>query len=147
MESNEKIRMLQTIYAGAMADHVLRLGNEGVLEKVTAQKKAEQMYTGKGRATQMGITRIDEVFTRLSDIMGCADWQVSVSDDGSEYTAVASRCMLCSFAKRMGTQSPCQIACLDPMAGMVHGLAENAAYHVESTLFDGPGCKVLVSTK
>ena len=128
------------------ADHVLRLGNEGVLEKVTQQKRAEQMYTGKGRAAQMGITRIDQVFTRLSDIMGCADWQVEAREDGTVYTAKASHCMLCAFAKRMGTQSPCSIACLDPMAGMVHGLAENAVYDVQSTLFDGPECCVVVHT-
>jgi hypothetical protein len=39
MENTDKIKMLQTIYAGSLADHVLRLGNEGVLKKVTDQKK------------------------------------------------------------------------------------------------------------
>ncbi len=146
METTEKVKMLQTIYAGAMADHVLRLSSEGVLEKITQKKKAEQMATGKGRAAQMGIETIDQVFTKLSDIMGCANWQVTLCEDGTVYTAKASHCMLCAFAKRMGTQSPCHIACLDPMAGMVKGIAENAAFDVHDTLFAGSECCVVVTT-
>ncbi len=145
MEANEKVKVLQAIYAGALADSVLRLGNEGVLEKVTGRKRAEQLAGGGARAAQLGITSAEEVFTKLSDLMGCADWKVSVSGEGKGFTAVASRCMLCAFAKKMGAQSPCRIYCLDPMEGMVKALDAHNDYRVESTLFEGGECRVVVS--
>jgi hypothetical protein len=145
MELNEKVRVLQTIYAGALADHVYRLGQEGVLEKVTDMKRHEQLAGGKIRAGQMGITRPDAVFTTLSDIMGCANWEVTPHENGDGFTATASRCMLCAFAKRMGSQSPCRLGCLDPMEGMIKGLDEKASFTVESTLFAGSDCRVVVT--
>ena len=42
MDHEKKIKMLQMIYAGALADSVLRLDREGILPKVTADKKQEQ---------------------------------------------------------------------------------------------------------
>ena len=145
MEPMEKVRMLQVIYAGTLADHVLHLGDEGVLEKVTIKKKAEQMAGGRARAAQMGITNAEEVFTKLSDIMGCADWKIVPNENGKGFTATASRCMLCAFAKKMGTQSPCHLYCLDPMEGMIKGLAENVSFDVQSTLFEGLQCRVSVA--
>jgi hypothetical protein len=144
MEATEKVRLLQAIYAGALADSVLRLGREGVLEKVTQQKRAEQLAGGKARAAQMGITSPEEVFTKLSDLMGCADWAISPSE-GSAFIATASRCMLCALAKRMGAQSPCRIYCLDPMEGMVKGLDESADCDVQSTLFESTQCRVVIA--
>ena len=147
METMEKVRMLQAIYAGALADSVLRLGNEGVLEKVTSQKRAEQLSAGKARAAQMGIASPEEVFLKLSELMGCANWTIAANEDGSAFTATASRCMLCALAKKMGTQSPCHIHCLDPMEGMVKGLHSTAEYRVMSTLFEDVQCRVEVSKK
>ena len=117
----DKVRTLQAIYAGALADMVKRMGDEGVLEKVTQQKRAEQLAGGKARAVQMGMVNAEEVFTKLSDLMGCADWKVAPNEYGGGFTATASRCMLCAIARKMGVQSPCHIYCLDPMEGMVKG--------------------------
>ena len=39
MELEQKIKMLQVIYAGALADSVLRMGKEGILEKVALEKR------------------------------------------------------------------------------------------------------------
>lgn len=144
METAEKVRVLQTIYAGALADSVLRLGREGMLEKVTEQKKNEQLLSGKMRAAQMGMTAPEEVFTKLSDLMGCADWTVAPVEDKDGFSATASRCMLCAIAKKMGAQSPCRIYCLDPMEGMIKGLDEKAVFEVKSTLFEGAQCRVVV---
>lgn len=54
MEGSDKVRMLQIMYAGVLADSVLRLGNEGVLEKVTQQKRIEQLAGGKARCNADG---------------------------------------------------------------------------------------------
>ena len=146
MELADKVRTLQAVYAGALADSVLRLGNEGVLEKVTLQKRNEQMMFGKARAAQFGMTSPREVFEKLSELMGCADWSVSPDENGA-LRATATRCMLCAYAKKLGAESPCRIYCLDPMEGMVKGLDENADFVVESTLYDGGQCVVRLSDK
>ena len=143
MEPMEKVRTLQAVYAGALADTVLRLGNEGVLEKVTQQKRAEQLLGGKARAAQMGMSSPEEVFAKLSDLMGCANWTLE-PDEGGGFTATASRCMLCAMARKLGTQSPCHIYCLDPMEGMVKGLGEST-FEVQSTLFEGTECRVVIN--
>ncbi|HBE80934.1 MAG TPA: hypothetical protein DDW65_24570 [Firmicutes bacterium] len=71
-------------------------------------------------------TSIKEVFTVLSDIFGCADWNITSTEDG--FKAEASRCMLCAFAKKMNSASPCHIYCLNPMEGMVKGLNPNYSF-------------------
>jgi hypothetical protein len=91
----------------------------------------------------MGIGEPREVFTRLAELFGCADWTVREAADG--FAATASRCLVCALAKRLGAPSPCRIGCLDPMEGMVRGLAPEARFDVEQTLFDGAGCHVKVS--
>ena len=145
MEDAKKLQMLRTFYAGALADSVLRFDRKGILEEVTAEKRREQLAGGKARAAQLGITDAQSVFDVLSGIFGCADWKTKATESG--FTATASRCMLCAFAKKMGTQSPCSIYCLDPMEGMVKGLEEGAEFQVESTLWADGQCRVAVHTK
>ncbi len=145
MEASEKVKVLQAVYAGALADAVLRMGGEGVLEKVTRQKRGEQLLLGRARAAQMGMGSPEEVFTKLSDLMGCADWAVTPDENGDGFAASASRCMLCMMAKKAGAQSPCHIYCLDPMEGMVRGLNQDAGFDVLSTLYEGPSCRVAVT--
>ena len=147
MELTEKVRTLQMIYAAALADTVKRLGDEGVLEKITLQKRKEQLLSGKMRAAQMGMVQEQDVFIKLADLMGCADWSIAANEDGSGFTATASRCMLCAMAKKFGTQSPCHIYCLDPMEGMVKGLNDQAGFLVEGTLFEGVPCRVKITTR
>lgn len=144
MEGEKKLRLLQAMYAGALADSALRLGREGIIEKVAAEKRREQMAGGKARAAQLAIREPREVFEVLPEVFGCADWKVEATGEGFE--AAASRCMLCVLAKRMGAPCPCRIYCLDAMEGMVRGLDERAAYHVLSTLWDGSECRVAVKT-
>ncbi|MHC1694049.1 MAG: L-2-amino-thiazoline-4-carboxylic acid hydrolase [Eubacteriales bacterium] len=147
MEAQDKVKILQATYAGALADSVFRLGNEGVLDKVSQQKRNEQLLYGKNRAAQMGINKEEDVFVKLSDLFGCADWKITVSEDGNGFTATSSKCMLCAMAKKIGTKSPCNIYCLDPMEGMIKGFNEKAIFHVQDTLFDGSQCQVKVSTE
>ena len=142
MEDAKKLQMLRTFYAGALADSVLRFDRKGILDEVTAEKRREQLAGGKARAAQLGIPDAQSVFDVLCSIFGCADWKTEANESG--FTATASRCMLCAFAKRLGTQSPCNIYCLDPMEGMVKGLEEGAAFQVESTLWTDGQCRVAV---
>lgn len=142
MEMEKKIKVLQGMYAGVLADSVFRMGKEGILEKVTEEKRVEQLRSGKIRAAQLGITRPQEVFEVLSEIFACASWKTTGTDHG--FKAEAAGCMLCSMAKKMGAQSPCNIYCLDPMEAMVKGIDGNASYYVDETLWDGQKCQIEV---
>lgn len=146
METNEKLKTVQMIYAGALADMTLRMGNAGVLEQITKEKREEQLSTGKARAMQMGIASPEEVFTKLSELMGCANWQIQKNDENG-FAAVATGCALCSFAKRIGAPSPCDPFCLNPMEGMVKGLNPDAGFLVKETLYEGKECRVQVSSR
>ncbi len=143
METEKKVSILQMVYAAALADSVMRLGKEGVLEKVTEQKRREQMLTGKVRAQQFGITKPEEVFLKLSDIFDCARWEIKLDTNG--FAAESTICKLCAIAKKIGTSQPCQIHCLDPMEGMVKGLNPALNFEVKETLWDGKKCRVEVS--
>lgn len=142
MDMEKKVKMLQGMYAGALADFVLRMGREGVLEKITEEKKIEQMQTGKLRAAQIGITHAEEVFEVLPEIFGCANWKTTGTE--RRFQAVATGCMLCNMAKKLGAQSPCHIYCLDPMEAMAKGLDENMTFSTQETLWEGNMCRVIV---
>lgn len=144
MDHEKKIKMLQMIYAGALADSVLRLDREGILSKVTADKKQEQLAGGKLRADQLGIQRPIQVFSILPEIFGCANWSTEENNEG--FVATATNCMLCGLSKKLGTGSPCNIHCLDAMEGLIKGLDESAEYNVIATLWSQNECKVVVKT-
>ena len=65
MNIEEKVRILQLTYAAALADATLRMGRDGILPRVTAEKRREQMANGRVRAAQFGIRRPEEVFQKL----------------------------------------------------------------------------------
>lgn len=142
MTSDEKIRILQAAYAGALADAVLRMGRDGILSRVTEEKRREQMRSGKAKAEQFGISRPEEVFSKLTEIFGCATWELTTEPAG--FSAEAKSCKLCAIAKKMGAPGPCDVYCLDPMEGMIKGLAPDMEFGVIETLWDGTKCRVEV---
>jgi hypothetical protein len=142
MEDQKKVPILQLTYAAALADATLRMGREGVLDKVTAEKRKEQLLSGKARVDQFGISRPEDVFLKLSDIFDCVRWEIKTEPGG--FSAEGKACKLCALAKRMGTQSPCNIYCLDPMEGMVMGLDSGLKFVVKETLWSGQRCRVEV---
>lgn len=142
MNTDERVRILQLAYAGALADAVLRMGRDGILPKVTEEKRREQMRTGKAKAEQFGISRPEEVFSKLTDIFGCATWEIKTEDGG--FSAETKSCKLCAIAKRMGAPGPCDMYCLDPMEGMIKGLAPEMKFTVGETLWNGSRCQVKV---
>lgn len=98
------------------------------------------MPTGKTKAAQFGITRPEEVFCRLTEIFGCARWEITAEAGG--FAAETKSCKLCAIAKSIGAPGPCDLYCLDPMEGMVKGLAPELQFAVVETLWDGSKCRV-----
>lgn len=145
MDTAKHVQILQMAYAGALADTVLQFSKEGVLARVTERKRLEQLATGKQRLAAFGITKPEEVFLKLSEIFGCARWEI-VNDSAESFLAQSSSCTLCAIAKKVGAPNPCNLYCLDPMEGLLKAIAPAAAYTVESTLWEGKQCRVKVST-
>ena len=142
MDSGQHIRLLQTAYAGALADATLQFGKEGVLPGITDRKRQENIVSGRMRAGQFGITKPEEVFLRLSELFGCANWDISNNHDG--FTARTNSCMLCAIAKKTGAPSPCRLYCLDPMEGLLKGIEEKADFVVRDTLWASSECNIQV---
>lgn len=145
MDTNKHIQLLQRMYAGVLADAVLQLGKEGILERVTERKRDEQLKTGKQKAAQFQISTPKSVFANLSELFGCANWKITPQESG--FLAENKGCMLCEFLKKMGNHSPCNLYCLDPMEGMIKGIAPESEFTVYSTLWNRPSCTVEVTLK
>ena len=143
MDKDKQIKLLQLTYASVLADATCQLGQEGVLENVTARKRTTQLATGAAKAASFGITSPEQVFANLSAIFGCADWRIASRDDG--FVAETKSCVLCGLAKKMNAPSPCRLYCLDPMEGLVKGVSPNAECTVEETLWDGEKCRVVIT--
>ena len=142
MESDKQIQILQMAYASVLADAVLQLHKEGILERVTERKHLEQFTTGKLRAAQFGITTPEEVFLKLAELFGCAKW--IITRDSSGFLAQTNSCLLCAIAKKIGAPNPCHLYCLDPMEGMIRAIKSDADFSVKETLWDGTKCMISV---
>ena len=138
----QKVKILQMFYASALADSVVRYGNEGILEKITGQKKAEQMKTGSSLAERLGITEPKQSFIKIQEIYGCANWVCTETEGGFE--AVCTACMLCAISKKMGQFSPCRIYCLSPLEAVLKAVAPGSEFSVTQTLWDSDRCKAVV---
>jgi hypothetical protein len=143
MDTTQKLKVLQTAYAGALADAALQYAHEGVLEKVAARKSMEQNRTGGLRAQQFGITQPRDVPLRIADIFGCASWTVADTEGG--FNALSATCLLCAIAKKMGAPRPCELYCLNPMRSMIQALAPSAVFEVKETLWEGKQCQIHVA--
>ncbi len=145
MELEQKLKTLQIYYAAALADCTTRYGNEGILEKITEQKRVEQGKAGASLAERFGVKEPWQAFEKTQEVYGCADWVRVDTENG--FAAVASNCMLCAISKKMGPHSPCQIHCLTPIETMLKAVAPNMEFIVEKTLWNGDQCSVKVELK
>lgn len=142
MDDTKTLSLLRGMYTGAMADACLRFQNAGILDEVTAAKREDQRHQGPRTAALLGITTVPETFLVLRDLFACADWVVET--EGGTHRATASACQLAALARRMGAGCPCRIYCLNPLEGLVLGLAPEARFLVEETLWEGRACRVRV---
>ncbi|KJR45461.1 hypothetical protein UF75_4137 [Desulfosporosinus sp. I2] len=140
MDLEKRVRVLENVYVGVLVDAVKRFSDEGILGKVREKKRSEQMLFGNEKAKQFGIEKQEDVFSWVSEIFNCAVWEISQEPYG--FSAETSACKLCALAKRLSTESPCNLYCLDVMEGMVKGLAPKGKFIVRETLWGGQKCKI-----
>jgi len=139
----ERIKFLEFAYAGALVDSLLRFSREGILEKVTEQRRKEQLLFGAQKAKNFGVSSPEEAFTKISELFNCSTWEIK--EDNKGFLAEANSCKLAAMARKVGAGSPCKIYCLDPIEGMLKGLKRDYQIEVEETLWQGKKCKVKVS--
>ncbi len=144
METEKKLALLQYVYAASLAEAVNTYGRMNVLDSIVEKRKGRQAQSAPVMNQQLGVSSVEDVFKKLSEVFGCANWTVEQTNDG--YTAVATACKLCALSKKMGGANPCHGWCLDPMFAMVSavsGISEGDVT-VESTLMDGCCCKIVI---
>lgn len=145
MNIEKRFVLLQNTYAASIAETVNTYDRMGVLPAIVEKRKERQAQTAPLLNQQLGIETVEDVFCRLSEVYGCANWSVERTDNG--YIATAVSCKLCALSKRMGGANPCYGWCLDPMFAMISSVSKIDAESitVESTLMDGDCCKVRFS--
>jgi hypothetical protein len=145
MDIEKRFSLLQNTYAASLAEAVNTYDKLKVLDTIAEKRKERQAQTAPFLNQQLGIETIEDVFYKLSEIYGCANWFVEKTDDG--YIATATSCKLCALSKKMGGANPCNGWCLDPMFAMIAaaGKIDAGSIAVESTLMAGDCCKVFVN--
>lgn len=145
MEIEKRLIMLQNTYAASVAEAVNTYEKLGALEAIVERRKARQAQTAPYLNQQLGIQGVEDVFNKLSEVYGCANWSVEKSGEG--YTATATACKLCALSKKMGGANPCNGWCLDPMIAMLSDACriDSSSITVESTLLKDDCCKVSIS--
>lgn len=146
MDMEKKFALLQNTYAASIAETVNTYDKLKVLATIVERRKERQAQTAPFLNQQLGIETVEDVFCKLSEIYGCANWFVKKTDDG--YIATAVSCKLYALSKKMGGANPCGGWCLDPMFAMIIAISkiDIGNITVESTLMGGDCCKVLVNT-
>lgn len=147
METEKKLTLMQNTYAAAVAETVNSYEKLKVLDKIVETKKERQVQTAPYMNAQLEIASPEEVFTKLTDTFGCANWMIEKTED--RFIAIATSCKLCALSKRMGGANPCQGWCLDPMFAMITAATDGGVSEkniaVESTLMTGEHCKVIIT--
>ncbi len=144
MDVDSRLAVLQNTYAASVAETVNTYEKLRMLDSIVEKRKERQRQTALLLNQQLGIETVEDVFSKLSEIFGCANWVVEKTNDG--YVATATTCKLSALSKRMGGANPCSGWCLDPMFAMIAAVSkidcENLV--VESTLMDGNCCKIVL---
>ncbi|MEA5033045.1 MAG: hypothetical protein VB025_12940 [Sphaerochaeta sp.] len=147
MESERKLSVIQNIYAASIAETVNTYQALGQLSSIVARKEARQEQTAPFMLQQLGIETEEEVFSRLSEVFGCANWHVDKHETG--FVATATACKLCALSKKMGGASPCHGWCIDPMTAMIKEIARRkgtvAQVRLEGTLMEQDRCTLAIT--
>lgn len=142
MDIEKRLVMLQNTYAASIAETVNTYEKMNALDSIVERKKERQSQSAPYLVQQLGIQEVEDVFKTLSEIYGCANWDVKKTDDG--YIAKATSCKLCAMSKKMGGANPCHGWCIDPMFAMIKAINADAEFAVDSTLMSGDCCSLQV---
>lgn len=142
MDTEMKLAIMQNTYAAALAEAINTYERMKVLDYVVEKKKERLTQTAAAMNAQLGVENAEDVFVQMADVFGCANWEVTKTDNG--FTATATACKLCALCKKMGGANPCNGWCLNPMQSMIAATDKRAQFIIKETQMDGNGCRVEV---
>jgi hypothetical protein len=138
MKEKNNITTLQLLHAGLLADFVLVLDKNDLLEKITAQKEIENSLAAPARVRQLGFKNPIDVFNFYSEIIGFTEWGF-ISVAGS-YSFTAKQCKLKNVAASLLSESPCILCCFNPIASLCRSLEIPYKAKVVQTLWESGSC-------
>lgn len=138
MEQKTKIKTLQLLYAGLLADMVSIYDKHRILESVISQKSIENQLAAPARVSQFKLTAPKDVFETHNKLIGYADWQIKVIDKNTFVSSTS--CKLCDIAKSMNTVEPCHLCCIDPLSTICEALNVPHKIEVVKTLWEKDEC-------
>lgn len=146
MNPEMKVTMLQNIYAAALAESINTYKKLGAHATIVENKKLHQPASAPRMNQMIGAQTAEDVFTNLSSLFGCANWQVE--ETTSKLTATATTCKLCALSKQMGGANPCNGWCLDPMRAMIQTLESPGvvpdSFTILETLYASDKCLITI---
>ena len=149
MEMGKKLSIMQKTYAASIAENVNTYQKLKLLDSVVERKKQHQEQTAHLINQQLGIENLEEVFSKMVEVFGCANWSVEKAENG--YTAKATACMLAALSKKMGGANPCHGWCLNPMIAMITAVSQGEVTDqnilIKSTLMEGDNCQIQIQIK
>jgi hypothetical protein len=140
---NDSLKNLQLFYAALMVDSALQYERLGATAEIARLKTAEQAAAAPKQLAGLGVNDAPGLFTRFSEVFGCADWKVRT--EGPRTLAVTTSCLACAIAKRRGGGRPCDLYCINPFRGLAAALSPAGHLSVEETLWEGSSCRFVVS--
>jgi len=148
MDTEKKLKLLQNTYALAIAEAANTYEKLKVLDEITKKRKERQPQTAPIINEQLGVENVADVFTKLSEVFGCAYWKVDSTPEG--YEATAKECKLYALCKKMGGADACDGWCLEPIKAMIASVSKGKINYddiaVISTLNNGECCKIIINS-
>jgi len=138
MEQKTKIKTLQLLYAGLLADTVSIYEKHKILESVISQKSIENQLAAPARVSQFKLNAPKDVFEVHNKLIGYADWQIKVID-GNTFVSSTS-CKLSDIAKSINTIEPCRLCCIDPLNSICEALRVPHKIEVVKKMWEEDAC-------
>lgn len=138
MDTNERLELLQLLYAGLMAETAAVLAEHGILEQVTERKRREDRLAAPARVEQTGTTTPEALFALHRSVAGFSDWKSA--HEGAMVTVASTACKLCDIAQASGGPPPCRLFCIDPLTALCAALPVPRTLTVRSTRCTAEQC-------
>jgi hypothetical protein len=145
MKEKKDIRTLQLLYAGLLSDLVLIISENGLLEKVSAQKQIENNLAAPARVWEFKFKKPADVFNFYTNVIGFAEWNSTA--DADSYSFKTKSCKLKSIAGYLLIASPCDLCCISPIRSLCGALEVPYRIEVCQTLWERESCIFLLSNK
>ena len=140
-----RLEMLQLLYAGLLAEAVSLFEQHGILDNITEQKLREEILSASARIKQLQLQTPEDIFSLHSSVIGFTDWNIEPMQNGFRITN--SHCKLYAITKALDCANPCLLCCIHPLNALCEALNPKQTIIVETTMKDSNRCTFFVQPK